>query len=140
MTMRIASKMWIAMVVVFLSGGVVGFFGGQMYLHWRVERMLRRGPVALQEYMLRRMTLYLHPSVDQSRALNDVFGRVAQQVDLRREKGIAEEWTAIKQELQQMQPPLTPQQQQELDRMNFNDLLPGPLSRIHRTTDAAEPK
>jgi hypothetical protein len=61
-------------------------------------------------------------------------------VDQRREKGIAEEWTVTKQELQQMQPPLTPQQQQVLDRMNLNDLLPGPLSRIHRTVDAAQPK
>jgi uncharacterized protein YneF (UPF0154 family) len=137
--MRTASKMWMAIAVVFLSGIVVGFFGGQMYLHWRVEKMIRRGPVALQEYMLRRMTLYLRPSAGQVQALNDVLGRVAQEVNQRREKGMAEQWVITKQALQQMQPPLTAQQQQVLDRMNLADLLPGPRARILRSQDGAQP-
>jgi len=139
MMVRTSVKMWIAITVVFLSGIVVGFYSGQMYLRWRVERVIRRGPVAVQEYMLKRMTILLHPSADQTRALNDVLGRVAQQVSQRREKGIADEWTITKQELQQVQPPLTPQQQQVLDHMNLNDLLPGPRSRIQRTAETAQP-
>ena len=136
--MRSGIKMWVALAVVFLSGSVVGFFSGQMYLHWRVEKMIRRGPVALQEYMLKRMRLYLHPSADQVQALNGVLGRVAQEVDQRREKGMAEQWTVTRQELQQMQPPLTPQQQQVLDRMSLVDLLPGPQSKLQRIQDAAQ--
>jgi hypothetical protein len=137
--MRTGTKMWVAITVVFLSGAVVGFFSGQMYLHWRVDRMLKRGPAALQEYMLKRITLYLHPSAEQTQALSDVLGRVAQEVKQRREQGIAEEWTLTKEKLQQMQPPLTDQQRQVLDQMNLHDLLPGPLSRMRRTAEPAQP-
>jgi hypothetical protein len=137
--MRVGTKMWLATIVVFLSGTVVGFFGGQMYLHWRVEKMIRRGPVALQEFMLKRMTFYLHPSVDQVQALSDVLGRVAQEVDQRREQGMAQEWTLTRQKLQEMQPPLTPEQQQVLDRMRLADLLPGPRARLERSSGTAQP-
>ncbi len=137
--MRIRTKMWIATVVVFLSGIVVGFYAGQMYLHWRVEKTIRRGPAALQEYMLKRMTLYLHPTADQVQPLQEVLRRVARQVEQRREKGMAEQWTMTKQELEQMQPSLTPPQRQVLERMKLADLLPGPRARIQRSAEPEQP-
>jgi hypothetical protein len=137
--MRTKTRIWTAITIVFLSGIVIGFYAGQMYLHWRVDRIIRQGPAALQEYMLRRMALYLHPSADQAKAMSSVLGQAAQQVNERREKGMTEQWSLMKQELQRMQPPLTPEQQQVLDRMKLADLLPGRRARMQRTPDGVQP-
>ena len=52
--MSTRAKIRMSLAIVLLSGMVIGFFGGQMYIRWRVAIMTHRGPAALQEFMLGR--------------------------------------------------------------------------------------
>jgi len=124
--MRAKMKICIALVIVFLSGAVIGFFGGQVYVQWRVEAMRRRGPEALQEFLRGRFKKRLHLREDQMPAIEEVIRRTVQDMDeVRRQQG-ATIWERMEKALSEIRPPLTPEQQQVLDQMSIDDLLPGP--------------
>jgi len=124
MNMRV--KMWMALAIVFISGAVIGFFGGQTYVSWRVAIMMQRGPAAVQEFMLKRIQQLLHPRQDQMPAIEELIARVVKELEEHRRRQEAEQWARIKEALSQMQPVLTAEQQAVFDRMSLEDLLPGP--------------
>lgn len=124
--MRMQTKTWAALLTVFVSGIVIGFFSGQAYLHWRVQNMRRRGPVALQEFMLKRIQRQLHPTTEQLPTIENVLKQVAQEMDEQRLQNNAKLWQSMRNSLSQMQPVLTTEQKQVLDGMDLEDLLPGP--------------
>jgi neutral trehalase len=124
MNMRV--KMWMALAIVFVSGAFIGFFGGQVYVQWRVEAMRQRGPEVLQEFMLKRIQQRLQPRQDQMPAIEELIGRVVKELEEHRRRQEAEQWARIKETLSQMQPVLTAEQQAVFDRMSLEDLLPGP--------------
>lgn len=130
MNMRV--KMWMALAIVFVSGVVIGFFGGQAYVSWRVAVMMHRGPAALQEFMLKRIQQRLHLREDQMPAIEEVIRRTVQDMDeLRRQQG-ATIWGRMEKALSEIRPALTPEQQQVLDQMSIADLLPGPEHKLPR--------
>lgn len=124
--MRANMKICIAMVIVFLSGAVVGFFGGQVYVQWRVEVMKRRGPEVLQQFLRGRFKKRLHLREDQMPTIEEVIRTTVQDMDeMRRQQG-ATIWARMEEALSEIRPALTPEQQQVLDQMSVADLLPGP--------------
>jgi hypothetical protein len=129
MKMRAKMKICIAIVIVFLSGAVIGFFGGQVYVQWRVEAMRQRGPEALQQFLRGRFKKRLHLREDQMPTIEEVIRKTVQDMDkLRRQHG-ATVWARMEETLSEIRPVLTPEQQQVLDQMSMADLLP---SREHR--------
>lgn len=124
--MKAQTRTWVALAVVFVSGTVIGFFSGQAYLRWRVQTMMRRGPAALQEFMVKRIAQQLHPTDEQMPTIKNILHRVAWEMDERRQEHSAELWRSIERGLAQMQPVLTAEQQQVLDQMSMEDLMPGP--------------
>ena len=124
--MRAKMKICIAMVIVFLSGAVIGFFGGQVYVQWRVEAMRQRGPEVLQQFLRGQFKKRLHLREDQMPAIEEAIRRTVQDIDeLRRQQG-ATIWARMEEALSEIRPALTPEQQQVLDQMSLADLLPGP--------------
>jgi Ser/Thr protein kinase RdoA (MazF antagonist) len=118
-----------SLAIVLLSGMVIGFFGGQMYIRWRVAIMTHRGPAALQEFMLGRIQARLHPQPDQMPAIKEAMGRVARNLEEHRRRQQAQQWAQIREALSEMRPALTAEQQRVLDHMSLDDLLPGPSPR-----------
>ncbi len=125
--MRAKMKIYIAMVIVFLSGAVIGFFGGQVYVKWRVEAMRRRGPEVLQQFLRGRFKKRLHLREDQMPAIEEAIRRTVQDMDeLRHQHGTTVR-ARMEEALSEIRPVLTPEQQQILDQMSLADLLPGPV-------------
>jgi hypothetical protein len=120
------ARIQLSLAVVLFSGMVIGFFGGQMYLHWRVTVMMRQGPTALREFMLGRLRARLRLQPDQVPAVEIALARVAQNLEEHRRRQEAQQWDQMRQALSEMQPALTVGQQETLDQMSLEDLLPGP--------------
>ena len=124
--MQVKMKICIALVIVFLSGAVVGFFGGQVYVQWRVEAMRQRGPKALRQFLRGRLKKRLHLREDQMPAIEEVIHRTVQDMDELRRQQVGTVWARMEKALSEIRPALIPEQQQVLDRMSVADLLPGP--------------
>jgi len=125
--MQTRTKMWIALTIVFVSGIVIGFFGGQMYVRWHVLAMLHRGPAGLRESIVLRVTHRLHSRGDQMATIEEAIQRATQDVDQLKHEHIAAFSARMKQALSEMRPSLTAEQQQVLDSLDVNDLLPLPV-------------
>ena len=119
--------MWIALTIVFVSGIVIGFFGGQVYVRWHVLTLLRRGPAGLQESIVKRVAQRLRVRQDQLAAIEEAVQRATQDVDQLRREHIAAFSTRMKRALSEMRPSLTAEQQRVLDSLDVNDLLPPPV-------------
>lgn len=130
--MRANTKIWMALGVVFLSGVIGGFFGGQIYLHWRVQVLRRAGPAALQQFLLRRLDADLHLNADQIPAVEGVVGRAVQDLEAMRHRHGIEIWGRVEQTLSEVRPTLSPEQQKLLDGISVERLLPGPEHRPPR--------
>lgn len=129
MKMNTRTKIRISLVIVLLSGTVIGFFAGQMHLRWRLAVMARRGPAALQEVMVRRIHTRLRLEPGQIPAVEEAMGRVARNLEEHRRRQQTQQWVLIQDALHEMQPGLMPEQRAALDRMSLADLLPGPTPR-----------
>jgi hypothetical protein len=127
--MNTRAKIRMSLAIVLFSGMVIGFFGGQMYVQWRVAVMVRQGPAALQEFMLGRIQARLRPHPDQIPAIEEAIGRVARNLEEHRRRQEAEQWAQIQEALSEMHPVLTAEQRGVLDHMSLEDLLPGPAPR-----------
>ena len=125
--MQTRTKMWIALTIVFVSGIVIGFFGGQVYVRWHVLTLLRRGPAGLQESIVKRVAQRLRVRQDQLAAIEEAVQRATQDVDQLRREHIAAFSTRMKRALSEMRPSLTAEQQRVLDSLDVNDLLPPPV-------------
>ena len=119
--------MWIALTIVFVSGIVIGFFGGQVYVRWHVLTLLRRGPAGLQESIVKRVAQRLRVRQDQLAAIEEAVQRATQDVDQLRREHIAAFSTRMERALSEMRPSLTAEQQRVLDSLDVNDLLPPPV-------------
>jgi hypothetical protein len=127
--MSTRNKIWTSLAIVWLSGLVIGFFGGQMYVRWRVAVLMHQGPMALQEFMLGRIRAHLHLTPDQLPAVEEALGRVAHHLEEHRRQQQAEQWVEIRKALSEMRPALTAEQQGVLEGLCLADLLPGPAPR-----------
>jgi len=127
--MNARAKMRLSLIIVLLSGMVIGFFGGQMYLRWRVTVMIHQGPAALQEFMRGRLQTRLRLQPAQRPAVEEALARVARNLEEHRRRQQAQQWAQIQEALSEVQPALTGEQQRVLDQMSLEDLLPGPASR-----------
>ena len=125
--MQTKTKMWIALTIVFLSGIVIGFFGGQVYVRRHVLAMLRRGPAGLRESIVMRVAQRLHPREEQMVAIEAAIVHAMQDADQLKREHAAAFSARMNEALAEMRPSLTAEQQRILDNLDVNDLLPLPV-------------
>ena len=126
MNMRTKTKTWVALLIVFLSGAVIGFFSGQIYLDWRVRAIRRAGPEALQRFLMMRLKSDLRLRADQIPAVEEVINRTVQDMDVMRRRHGAEIQERMERALSDLRPELDSKQQTTLDSIRGDRLLPGP--------------
>jgi hypothetical protein len=119
------TKFWIALVIVFVSGGVIGYFSGQITTRHRMRVMLRRGPEHLTHMLVGRLEDELSLDSEQLRVAQDETGAMASEIhEVRRQhqEVFAARMDAV---LKNIRPHLRPEQQQVLDGMNGDQFRPG---------------
>lgn len=118
------TKSWPALTLVFVSGCVIGFIAGGLYLHWQVESMRNQGPEALRRYMTSRLNHYLHPTTQQQDQIQVTLKQLTTDLDGFMETHRQTCDQRVEQALKQLQPILTPEQVTTLDQCTLEDLLP----------------
>lgn len=116
----------VTMIVIFISGLVIGFIGGQMHFHWRLLQIQKNGPQVLRTFLIKQFQDQLDLLPEQLPAVEQAVQRGTEDLDRYRKAHGAEVWARIKQIVSDVRPTLSPQQQLQLDQLQLEDILPGP--------------
>lgn len=114
------------MLILFVSGLCVGFFAGRYHERVRMHQLMQRGPERLEEMILHRLSEQLHLDPGQQQAVRERVALMTREAECQmRERGevMRKRMTRL---LEEIRPGLTPSQREILDRMDADDLRPGP--------------
>ena len=118
------TKIWLALVIVFLSGLIIGFFAGQQFEHHHIHRLMSRGPEHFEQELMTRLTKGLALSEAQVPLVREKVKTVAQASgqSCREQKTIMRE--RMTNLLKDIRPLLGENQQRALDELDVDMLRP----------------
>lgn len=120
------TKLYIALIIVFLSGLAIGFVVGQQANHWQIQRLLRQGPKPLEQMLTDRLAQKLALTPGQVAEVRNKVTLMIEEMDLaRRTEGEAIQ-ARMRRLLEDIRPLLNPAQQTPLDDLRPDDLRPDP--------------
>jgi uncharacterized protein YneF (UPF0154 family) len=133
-------KIYGALVIIFVSGLSIGFFLGQYVDRTRMHHLMQRGPERVEEMITDRLVRHLDLDVTQTEAVRNKVGQVVSQAEgeLRRQRDVMRGKMAHL--LTEIRPLLNASQQQILDRMDADDLRPGPPPRADQRPPPPPPE
>ena len=117
------SIIW-SLLVVFISGLIIGMMAGQFVFHFRFERAVREGPRGIEQYFLRQLTKKLQLRDEQVPAVEEKLKATVAVIDARRRKSLEELDAILNSMLKEMQPLLDADQQRLLSAMDARDFRP----------------
>lgn len=107
-------KIWLTLVVIFLSGVVIGALGMGLYLEKKIERILSADTHVLVELAMNRLSHELGLTPNQQQQLAPLVEEAVQKFDELRQQQRPEVEKILGQAVSRMQPHLKPPQQQRL--------------------------
>lgn len=119
-------KLYGALLIVFVSGLCAGYVLGQHVDRLRMRHLVQRGPERMEMFISERLNRHLGLDDVQKREVQVKVAAVIQQAheDMNRQgEMIRARMTGL---LTDIRPLLNPAQQRILDRMDIDDLRPGP--------------
>jgi len=120
------TKIYGALLLVFVSGLGIGFILGQFFDRTRMHHLMQRGPERVEEMITDRLARHLDLNESQTQAVRAKVGMAVRQADveLRRQGDVMRaRMTTL---LTEIRPLLNATQLKVLDRMDADDLRPGP--------------
>ena len=120
------TRIYGALLIVFMSGLSIGFFVGQYVDRAQMHHLMRGGPVGVEAMITGRLVRHLDLDGAQTQAVRAKVGVVIKQADAEfRRQGdtMRVRMTTL---LAEIRPLLNASQQALLDRMDADDLRPGP--------------
>ena len=120
------TKIYGALLIVFVSGLSIGFLLGQYVDRTRVHFLMQRGPEQLEGMLMERLARQLNLSSAQKPEVHAKVGVIVLELEnefRQRGEGMRSRMTRL---LTEIRPLLDPEQQKILDRMDADDLRPGP--------------
>ena len=120
------------LIIVFVSGLSLGFFLGQYADRTRMHHLMQRGPERLEEMITSRLTKHLELDKGQTEAVRGKVALVVKQSEAEFRKQGDVMRARMTNLLAEIRPLLSASQQTLLDRMNADDLRPGPPQADHR--------
>jgi uncharacterized protein YneF (UPF0154 family) len=122
-------RLLLALIVVFLSGLIIGFFAGQDFAKRQIHQFIKGGPEPMEHMLVSRLTELLGLSRDQIPAIQEkvvLVTRSFQEDRVKHGEIIRARMTEL---LNDIRPLLNETQQRILDKMDADDLRPGPPPR-----------
>lgn len=123
------AKPWMALTIVFVSGLLVGFYGGRIAMVWRVKTMIESGPSAIQDYFYRSLDRHLDFTPEQDKVVMQALDKAAKSFDKIRLKHAGEIYRNLDQIFIDIRPALNERQLEKMDNISRQDLLPAPIER-----------
>ncbi|MDD2236965.1 MAG: hypothetical protein PHG65_07140 [Kiritimatiellae bacterium] len=117
-------KTILPLLVVFISGLIIGLFAGQHMMHLRIRRIMKNGPQHFEETFIRRLSHELDLRPDQVSAMEPILKKTLSTMETIREKSIAEFENNLNTTLHSLHPLLDPEQQTKLNTMDARDFRP----------------
>jgi Spy/CpxP family protein refolding chaperone len=107
-------RLILAFVLVFLAGGVCGFFGA---LHMRGPFFAHMAPDSMAQHMKERLRVELKLTPDQMQKISPIIDRAVSQLKTTREQTMRSVHEIFTETHREMQPLLTPEQRTKLEEM-----------------------
>lgn len=108
-------KLWLAVLLIFLSGSLVGTVATGLYVRSKVLCIVQEGPSAVTQLVTRRLARNLDLSATQRTDVSRIIQETQQQLQVLRLRSRPEARQIIIDCITEIKTTLTPQQQQELD-------------------------
>ena len=118
------TKLWLAVMVVFLSGLIIGGLGGMTLAKYHIKQMIRQGPKEMHHMVLRYLNRELDLSEEQKRAVKKVMAGVQKSAVELQKQYRPQMKKMMDTALDEIRPLLTPEQQTKLDRIKAEGLMP----------------
>lgn len=110
-------KIWVGLVVLFLSGVLIGSVGTRMYVQQQISGILARERPAVRDLFLRRFTQSLDLSEEQRQEVEQIASLAAEKVQKLHWQHRREVQALFDQAFSDMKEHLSPAQQAELDEI-----------------------
>ncbi len=115
-----------SLLIVFISGLVIGVFAGQFILHLRFMHIMRKGPQKIERFFLRQLTDKLSLTDQQIAAVEPITRDTVFHIDNLRKQSMATAEEKVDEMLRSLRPFLDEKQQAVLDTLTAKDMRPGP--------------
>lgn len=110
-------KVWLIIATVFASGVVIGVVGNQFCWRHTIRGILHRGPEAVRQVVMKKLTAELNLTKDQQEELQDILEETQFQLQQLRVKYHPQMEEIINNGVATMKTRLTPEQQKKLDAL-----------------------
>jgi len=117
---------YLAMLIILVSGIVLGYLAGGHVVQRRFHRMIKEGPQRLEELMVERLGQTLRLESSQMTAIREPVRRLAEDFEAGFRAHRHEMDMRAVQLFSEIRPFLDPDQQEILDQMTAEDLRPRP--------------
>lgn len=110
-------KIWIALLVLFASGVLIGSVGTRMYVRHKLSRIFARERPAVRNLFVRRLTRELDLSKEQREEIRDIASRAAEAFQKLYAQHRSEVEDLLDQSASEMKKHLSPAQREQFDEL-----------------------
>jgi hypothetical protein len=110
-------KIWVGLLVLFLSGVLIGSVGTRMYVRHKISGMFAKERPVIRDLFFRRLTRELDLSKEQRQEIEQIASRAAEKFHTLRGQHRGEAETILDQAVSEMRKYLSPEQQEQLERI-----------------------
>jgi len=110
-------KIWVGLLVLFLSGVLIGSVGTRMYVRHKISGMFAKERPVIRDLFFRRLTRELVLSEEQRQEIERIASRAAEEFHTLRREHRGEAEAILDQAVTEMRKYLSPEQQEQLERI-----------------------
>jgi len=110
-------KIWVGLLVLFLSGVLIGSVGTRMYVRHKISGMFAKERPVIRDLFFRRLTRELDLSKEQRQEIEKIASRAAEEFHALRGQHRGEAEAILDQAVSEMRKYLSPEQQEQLERI-----------------------
>lgn len=110
-------KIWVGLLVLFLSGVLIGSVGTRMYVRHKISGMFAKERPVIRDLFFRRLTRELDLSKEQRREIEQIANRASEKFHTLRGQHRGEAEAILDQAVSEMRKYLSPEQQEQLERI-----------------------
>jgi len=110
-------KIWVGLLVLFLSGVLIGSLGTRMYVRHKISGMFAKERPVIRDLFFHRLTRELDLSKEQMQEIEQIASRAAEEFHALRREHRGEAEAILDQAVSEMRKYLSPEQQEQLERI-----------------------